>query len=191
MRKLDPQVGYGVVISLAAILGSLGCEKTTYAPGYSHQAFKEIKAGMTEQQVVQLVGQPLERLSSPWCEAWEYGNESCSTQTVRRWGIFKTRIVTVYYDSAASFYFNDRGNLSFHTGGLFPDATVSKCRNTTDVLTAFGQPKERMVFPAETRLYYSRPAGGATYRATLVILDKDDRVTSTFSFRAWSPDQLP
>jgi hypothetical protein len=68
------------------VFGLLGEEDTVYAPGYSDRAFRQVEIGMSQQEVLSLLGEPISpfRLTgeplmdwsrafpAEWC--WEYSH---------------------------------------------------------------------------------------------------------------------
>lgn len=79
--RLDAWLLDGLAGSLFASWG----EDTAYAPGYSAARFRRVKSGMSEEEVVLLIGSPLRKL-------WTYELSSGSIERV----IFKGDIVTAF-----------------------------------------------------------------------------------------------
>ena len=57
-----------LIVPVLRIDGYVGCilekfypESTNYATGYSHKKFLEIRTGMSEKEVLHILGQPIER----------------------------------------------------------------------------------------------------------------------------------
>lgn len=76
-------VGVGICISFIVLLlfGAIVTHRrarlhTEYAPNYSVDKFKQLKVGMSEQDVVMLVGEPFDRLPDTSCMLVR-GGEQC------------------------------------------------------------------------------------------------------------------
>lgn len=69
-------------------------DTTTYAPGYTHPAFRKVRTGLSQDEVVALLGQPLE-IGSNARSVW--GDDQPGTFTVWRYsksnGNYRTRVV--------------------------------------------------------------------------------------------------
>jgi len=82
------QRGYGFGGTLACMV-TTGRHATRYASGFSESTFAQVQTGMTQKEVLGLLGQPLERVtfaSSPAVE-WRY------SQAATRSGHFHLRTV--------------------------------------------------------------------------------------------------
>jgi hypothetical protein len=81
-------------------------DRTEYAPGYSNRRFLELRAGMTRDEVIGLLGQPLGAYASyeDWRnETWVYSRTARSANYRRRAVEFQKGVVTetvrgIYYD---------------------------------------------------------------------------------------------
>ena len=93
----EPMDGYGgwAVSFLAAI------DDTEYSAGYSDRGFRQIKAGMTEQEVLALVGEPLDTLISAVGVGWRYTRSPQSHSYHMRQLMFRdgrvSRVFREYY----------------------------------------------------------------------------------------------
>lgn len=85
--------GYGFKDTLACIFAT-GRDATRYARGYSESAFGRVHPGMARAEVLQLLGQPLERISYPSTPMemdWRY------SQPASRSGHFHLR--SIHFDA--------------------------------------------------------------------------------------------
>jgi hypothetical protein len=81
-------------------------DRTEYVAGYSNRRFLEVRAGMTRDEVIRLVGQPFGAFASyeDWRnETWVYSRTAGSANYRRRLVKFQSGIVTstvrgIYYD---------------------------------------------------------------------------------------------
>ena len=67
---------YGFMDALARSLWWL-TESTRWAEGFTEDNFDKVKPGMTEADVIRLVGQPLRKTCVEWCElvyTWQIGS---------------------------------------------------------------------------------------------------------------------
>lgn len=75
-------------------------EDTEYAPGYSDDAFSAVHAGMSGQRVLELLGEPLQRVSSEGhAETWRYSRSpSDSHYGVRAIRLVEGHVVAVFHE---------------------------------------------------------------------------------------------
>ena len=67
-----------IVVGAVALL-SVGCDESTYSPGYSESAFDQIEIGMSAEEVEALLGEPLSRQGSVPADVWLFGASGSST----------------------------------------------------------------------------------------------------------------
>jgi hypothetical protein len=74
------QYGYGFSDWVDCFL-TIGQHETHFAAGYNERAFSKIRAGMTTNQVLRILGEPLDRSTwSQWPEGeWEYSRPASSS----------------------------------------------------------------------------------------------------------------
>jgi hypothetical protein len=90
--------GYGVSDTLACVV-TTGRHATRYAAGYAENAFAQIRPGMTREEVLGRLGQPLERVGYPSSRPefeWRY------SQPASRSGHFHLRAVEFGPDGKVS-----------------------------------------------------------------------------------------
>ena len=93
--------GYGFKDTLACVF-TIGRNATRYGAGYSENAFAQIRVGMTQEELLDLLGQPLERVTYPssWSQMdWKY------SQAASRSGHFHLRTVRFTPDGKVSHVF--------------------------------------------------------------------------------------
>jgi hypothetical protein len=96
-----PKTTREIIIAVACIGVGLGCLRqmmfppTIYAAGYNESQFHAIREGMTTDQVVSALGQPLQKRSSAdGSETWEYSMQYTYTSNYeRRWIMFGRGLV--------------------------------------------------------------------------------------------------
>jgi hypothetical protein len=100
------QYGYGASDTVNCLV-TTGQHATKYATGYTDRAFAQIHAGMTRDEVLRVLGEPLERATwSSWPEGdWKYSQPATSS------GHFHLRSVRFAPDGMVSdairvFYFD-------------------------------------------------------------------------------------
>lgn len=88
---------YGISDWLAWLSSVGEHAKTEYAPGFTEARFAKIRPGMTEVEVRQLVGAPLERRSwSPIGELWSYSDSVTNVPNFHRRDVLITESGKVY-----------------------------------------------------------------------------------------------
>lgn len=85
-------VGIGIAISFILLLLFGGVATyflarlhTEYAPNYSHNKFKQVKVGMSEPEVLALIGEPFERTPDRSCWLVERGEECAVVSPKSTW----------------------------------------------------------------------------------------------------------
>ena len=98
--------GYGLCDTVACVV-TTGQHATRYATGYSDGAISRVRAGMTGDEVLRILGEPLERVTwSSWPEGeWKYSQPATSS------GHYHLRTVRFSQDGKVSdvyklFYFD-------------------------------------------------------------------------------------
>ena len=101
-------------ISRLASFGGIFAEDTVYAPGYSDNGFRTVQKNMSQQDVLKILGKPLE-------EVWVYEN-------------IDTREVTIWFDEKEIIFriFPDDAGI-----GMFP---IQKGMRKEEVLNALKNP---------------------------------------------------
>lgn len=91
--KLILLVSSGLLLLISIVVGVIGVvwfysppgflatRNTKYAPGYSGNGFREITLGMTKEQVVQIIGEPL-AVHSGYYECFVYSKGSGSNNPI-------------------------------------------------------------------------------------------------------------
>jgi hypothetical protein len=83
---------------VSRVLGFGKDEDTEYSRGYSDQAFRTIKVGMTEQEVLAILGPPLERASLGGTrETWRWSRSPGSKSYRVRAVVFEARRVVAIH----------------------------------------------------------------------------------------------
>ncbi len=126
--------GYGFKDTVACML-TTGRNATRYATGYSDAAFAQIRKGMTRDEVLQLLGQPLERVGYPSSHAemdWKY------SQPASRSGHYHLRVVRFGADEKVSavlrrfhqtsFDMLDRGGIAYSFDTMLNCKEFCLCR---------------------------------------------------------------
>jgi hypothetical protein len=75
-------------------------EDTQYVPGYSDKAFRAVRPGMSSQQVLELLGQPLQRVPlGVLSETWRYSRSpSEGHYRLRAVQLRHDRVVAVFHE---------------------------------------------------------------------------------------------
>lgn len=158
-----------VVLGLLLVVAWLWLNQdtSTYADGFSESDFSKIERGMSYEEVHALVGAPLSEDAEPILETWYYFKDQPGQQEDGTW-------VFDLSGPLGKVRFNDRGRVVSYSGeGTEPlRAGFSK----EEVRRLLGSPSS--VRPARSKLlHYSSPGNAGIFRARMVELDEDDRVS--------------
>lgn len=157
--------GLGVLWSVAWLW--LNRDTTTYAEGFTESGFSEIELGMSYEQVRSLIGEPLSRQVEPVLETWYYSSGQPGRQEngARIFNLFGP-LGEVRFDEAGRVVrFSGEGTERLR-GGLSKE----------EVRQLLGSPSSTQ--PARSKLlHYSSPGNAGIYRARMVELDENGRVS--------------
>lgn len=149
-----------------------GRDTTIYAAGFDEEAFRHLKPGMSVEEVHELLGEPLATRQENGKASWCYGEEPMSRRG-------STYVVNHYFRPSRCVFF-DQARV-FDTTGDEMDSVVSGMTRE-EVLTVMGEPSYRAVATNQT-LHYSKPGGEGRFRARIVGLDQEHRVSEVVSYR--------
>lgn len=158
-----------VVLGLLLVVAWLWLNQdtSTYADGFSESGFSQIEEGMPYEEVHALVGAPLSQDAEPTLETWYYSTDQPGQQEDGTW-------VFDLFGPLGKVRFDDQGRVVSYSGeGTEPlRAGLSK----EEVRRLLGSPSS--VRPARSKLlHYSSPGNAGVYRARMVELDEDGRVS--------------
>ena len=94
-----------LIIPVLRIDGYVGCilekfdpESTIYAAGYSHKKFLEIKTGMSDTEILRILGQPIQRWADGNVTIYAY-TESDDNYRIRQIDILNGKVIEIrgYY----------------------------------------------------------------------------------------------
>ena len=186
----------GVVLLLAGILAAFYFTSfdTQYAPGYSEKAFKSIKLGDTEQQVLSLISAPFSTdVNEPYI-AWIYsadrqthfstdGEGSGTYTTVRFNAVGQMASISGQRQmSVNTFTFGDGlGYLSL------TKEQIERLKGSTqdEIRQKLGSPKAVYEFKASKVLHYSRSPSSSHYHFRALGLDNDGKVVKIWREIYW------
>lgn len=172
-----------LAIVLACILSGVACdrliysERTTYAPGYTEGGFRRIKVGMSEQEVVALVGPPLTVRTQNLWESWYYYPQVSSS--TNRQLLLKTYSF-IAPTSTTEVVFDHHGVITNTMGEYLKKWNLigfSKER----LLSSVGKPSRVDRRNHARFLCYSLPVLSGTYKIREVEIDGNNAVSATIS----------
>jgi len=150
-------------------------EQTTFSNGYSGRKFKQIKQGMTVEEVVSLMGTPLTQTTQQWLEVWSYWPpESQSNGSRTKDGSFTYSL----FGKATNLRFTESGSVAAASGDYLEGDFVGLTKQ--QVLGRIGEPSRRELRQFEVIYHYTAPgkSSSGTYKRREVHFDATNRVSS-------------
>ncbi len=162
----------GAAAAMAGTLWWNHRDTTIYAGGFSEEAFAQLRTGMGLGELQSLLGEPLASRPENSPASWCYGKEAVvrSGRTVVIEDILRAPRC-VFFDSA---------KLVLRTSGEGMSA-IQPGMTAAQVVTLLGEPSRR-ASPAFTTLHYTEPGGEGLFRARIVALDVDGRISDVISY---------
>lgn len=166
-------VTVGVLALLLQMAGLwLNRDTSTYADGFSESGFSEIEEGMPYEQVHALVGSPLSLDSQPVLETWYYSEDQPGQQEDGTW-------VFDLFGPLGKVRFDEQGRVVSFSGEGTEQLRAGLSKE--EVRRLLGPPSNTR--PARSKLlHYSSPGNAGVYRARMVELDEDDRVSRVIRY---------
>ena len=151
----------------------LTSDTSIYAPGFSEDAFQEIKIGMRRESVYELLGPPISRKNVDSPESWSYTRVSVK----RSW--FRTATDIGEYRSVR---FDALGHV-IEVHGNSIKSLVREGMEKQEVRSLLGEPTK--IYPQRSEiLHYSSPAEWGTYRARVISIDRNGLVSRITTYDA-------
>ena len=170
-----------MVVALAAALGLVGWwwltrDTTIYAPSYSERAFARVQVGMRLEEVHSLLGKPIAVRRGTRPETWCYG-EPAIAQT----GVLGNKFtVSRFFEPISCVEFDSQKRVAVVSGKGMEGVRLSLPQD--QVMSILGEP--HAIYPASAMaLHYSRPGGENLFRARIVEIGPDDRVSSVVRYQ--------
>lgn len=169
------------VISLLLVM-LMGCdsvmfgERTTFAAGYSDNRFQLVTPGMTPQEVVSLLGDPLMQTTQQWSEVWSYWPAS---DRPTRPGEDNGTITYSLFGSSTHLGFNELGVVATVSGDFLDGNLVGLTK--AKVQSEFGKPSQVEENPFKLIYHYTaaHKSGSGTYNRREIHFDASYKVSST------------
>jgi outer membrane protein assembly factor BamE (lipoprotein component of BamABCDE complex) len=166
----------GVLLTIVFALGVSfwwsGRDTTIYAKGFDEDAFRQVKPGMEIDQVHRLIGEPLAARQENGKAKWCYGKESMEQ-------LGSTTVVNHLFCASRCVLLDETGKVVDTTGDDMEG--VRSGMTSEEVLAALGEPSYRAA-PTDQTLHYSKPGGEGLFRARIVGLGQDHRVSEVISY---------
>lgn len=150
--------------------------ETHYAAGYSEKGFRNIRIGMTGEQVLAILGAPLSKDTRDRCDAWVYEpvagkGAGPKGEQGRRYDLFGpfTRLD-----------FDAEGRVCRVSGEYLKGQFQGLEKK--EIIKKHGEPTKRYEWPYAVMWYYSSPGRSGTYKVRCVYLDEQNKVTSTEAY---------
>jgi outer membrane protein assembly factor BamE (lipoprotein component of BamABCDE complex) len=164
---------FAAVALTAAALWWSSRDTTVYASGFKEEAFQELKPGMDIAEVYSLLGEPLAVRQENSPERWCYGE----APMVRKGSTF---VFENFFRGARCVSFDEAGVVLKVTGeGM---AAIQEGMTAQEILKLLGEPDGRAPAAART-LHYTTPGGEGLFRARIVAVDTDNRVSKAISYQ--------
>ncbi len=149
-------------------------EETKFMNGYSEQKFRQLKQGMSPEEVRALMGAPWATTTQSWSEVWSYfPRESQSSAIQGRDGSVSYNL----FGKASNLRFAESGIVAAHSGdyleGDFKGLTKQQ------VVARIGEPTRRELKQFEIIYHYTKPGKSGTYKKREVHFDSSSKVIST------------
>ena len=163
-----------VVLGLLLVVAWLWLNRdtSTYADGFSESSFSQVEEGMPYEEVHALVGSPLSVDAEPVLETWYYFTDQPGQQEDGTW-IFDL------FGPLGKVRFDDQGRVVSYSGEGTDQLRVGLSKE--EVRRLLGSPSNAR--PARSKLlHYSSPGNAGVYRARMVELDEDDRVSRVIRY---------
>jgi len=167
----------GVLLILVLAVGVgiwwSGRDTTVYADGFDEEAFRQLEPGMEIGEVHGLLGEPLATRQEDGRAKWCYGEEPMSRRG-------STYVVNHVFRPSRCVLFDGAGKVVDTTGDDM--GSVRPGMTGEEVLAALGEPSYQAAATDQT-LHYSKPGGEGLFRARIVGLDENRRVSEVVSYQ--------
>lgn len=164
---------------LIIISAMIGCDRiledTEYATGFSEQRFRQVTIGMSEKDVLAILGNPFTVTTQAWVEIWSYYPVKKSPSQTNR-SVLTTRLNFDVPATATELSFDPAGIVTNVIGEFLRDATNGISGKEAEI--RWGKPQELFSRPFARVYHYTRSAGGGTYKLREVYIDANERVLS-------------
>jgi hypothetical protein len=142
---LTPIAAFVVVIWLRS-------DSTIYAPGYSWSKFSSIRNGMTPEEVIRILGQPLSIEPFGGEIHWDYGLQGVPELAASVGGPISSP-----QSVEANFVADLVGKIiRVHHAGVSPETGEMVGKSLDDLRTRYGAPTTVYTIPRQTMYWYSR-----------------------------------
>jgi outer membrane protein assembly factor BamE (lipoprotein component of BamABCDE complex) len=149
---------------------AVACDHTTYAPGYSEAAFKQVEIGMSRGEVEALLGEALATEDATPGEVWIYGDPNGKHQGPRTWKFALAGLPVV------SFAQNGVVVAAYDAPGIGPGMSLERVRSL------LGEPAERHLLKDVLVLHYSVPGDSGHSEIRIIGIDSKGRVSTISSY---------
>jgi len=164
----------GFAVSVLFGMGWLALHlKTQYAPGYSNAKFKNIRAGMSSEEIVAKLGMPYRTSTQQWSDIWRYYPPP-QQQDPKDTAEFRLTIVPHPYTYLS---FSPSGTVD-HFGGEYLGGDLAGLTKS-QILAKFKQPTESISNDYVVVFHYSGSSNSTHYLFRNVYFDASNRVTQT------------
>lgn len=149
-------------------------DTTKYSEGFKQERFQKLAIGMKKEEVYALMGAPLgvreERELAEWC----YDEKPMLERSP-----LGQYVLANAFAPSPCVRFDSAGRVVEKTGEGLAAAAIGMTE--TQVLGLLGEPKRRSA-AREMTLHYTEPGGDGKFRARIVALDSDNRVSDVISY---------
>jgi hypothetical protein len=172
------------IVTLIAVVFLFSFD-TEYAPGYSESAFRTVNIGTTEEEVLRLLGEPLQvRETAPYIW-WLYSDQA--QPNFETDGYASGNYTRIWFNQAGLveriFGQLTAGNSIFVGGGnnylQLSDATIESLKGKTrpEIQELYGLPTSIYESKATKVLVYSRSPSSSNYMLRTIGIDAQEQVT--------------